>query len=206
MTTTGTMLVRDVVTAALNKLNVVAVGEDAEAEYAEHAMRALNRMLKAWQNRGCNIWATASLSVTLTTAGSYIMSPVRPLRILNMSLARNGIETPMTAMTRFEYDQLPQKNSTGLPVSYYYDRQRENARLYVWPVLSVVDGETLSCTYERETDDITSLNQTLDLPGEYYDAAVYGLAARIADDYEKNVPTILARAEEELRIALAFFR
>ena len=206
MATTGTMLVREVVTAALRKLNITNVGDDPDAEDAELAMTALNRMLKAWQNRGYNVWAVSQLSVTLTTAASYVMSPVRPLRILGARFSRNGVEIPMQVMTRDEYDMLPQKLSTGTPTTYYYDRQREAAKLYVWPVLTVAAGEVLNITYERETDDITSLDQVLDLPGEYFDAAVYGLAARLSDDYQRDVPQIVARAEEELRIALAFDR
>lgn len=206
MATTGTLLVRDVVTAALRKLNITNLGDDPDAEDADLAMTALNRMLKAWQNRGYNVWATSQMSVTLTTAASYTMSPVRPLRILNSRFTRSGIETPMVVMTRDEYDALPQKTSAGIPTTYYYDRQREAAKLYVWPVLAAANGETLSITYERETEDVTDLNQVLDLPGEYFDAAVYGLAARLADDYQRDVPQIVARAEEELRVALAFDR
>ena len=57
--------------------------------------------------------------------------------------------------------------------------------------------------HEREFEDQTDLTAVPDVPGEWWDAVVYGLAARLADDYGKNVPNVVARAEEELRLALS---
>lgn len=203
MAVTGTITTQDLITDALRKIGVVAEDEPMTADQAANGLRAWNRLLKSWQNRGYNLWAVTLQTVTLTTAASYTMAPVRPVRILGARFVRNGIETPMLAMTRQEYDDLPVKASTGLPTRYYYDKQREAALLYVWPVLASASGETIRVTYEREAEDQTSLSAVPDIPAEWWEAAVYGLAARLADDYGKNVPNVIARAEEELRLALA---
>ena len=205
MAVTGTLTNRDICTSAMRKIGVSGQGETLDAATVEDARAGLERMLKAWQNRGHNLWNTAAQSVALTTAAVYTLDPVRPLAINNMRLKRSGIETPMHRMTREEYDTLPRKDSTGIPTTFYYDRQREAARLYVWPVLAAANGETLEITYTKEQSDI-DLNDVADVPGEWWDAVVYGLAARMMDDYEINMPNVMARAEEELRIAQQFDR
>lgn len=203
MATTGTYTTRDLVEDALRKIGVVAIDDPMTADESAHALRALDRLMKSWQNREYSLWLNATQTLTLTTSASYTLSPVRPLRILNARLVRSGIETPMQELTREEYDDLPLKSATGVPTTFYYDRQREASLFYVWPVLAAANGETIKIAYEREFEDQTDLTAVPDVPGEWWDAVVYGLAARLADDYGKNVPNVVARAEEELRLALS---
>jgi hypothetical protein len=204
MATTGTQTVRDVVKAALRKARVTGFGEAPDADDAEVAMDELNFMLKGWQNRRYNLWTKTAGSLALTTAAVYTLDPVRPLRILSARFKRNGIEVPMQRMTRDEYDELPNKATTGQPTQFYYDRQREAARFYVWPVLATAAGETIEYTYDRELEDVTSLDDTLDMPGEWWDAVVYGLAVRMLETLNMPAPqTLILRAEYLLETALA---
>ncbi len=205
MATTSTETARSIVSDALRKIGVVAMDEDMTADQSAHGLRALNRMVKSWQNKGYSVFAKASQVVTLTTAASYTLTPVRPLEILSCRFRQNGIDRPMLQFTRDEYDSLPLKTSTGTPTTFYYDRQREAARLYVWPVMAAVNGETLQITYTREFEDM-ALTDALDVPTEWYDATVYGLGARLADDFSVAVPGVVARSEALLREALAFDR
>lgn len=205
MPTTGTSTVREIVQDALRKIGVLSVDEAAEADTYAHALRQLGRMLKAWQNRGYYHFTYTSGTLTLTTAASYTLDPVRPFRIVNARLKRSGIEIPMQELTRDEYDALPQKDSTGLPTTYYYNRQREAAQLFIWPVLATADGETIEYTYEREISDIDG-DDEIDVPGEWYDAVVYGLGARLVDDFSIVEPLanrVIARARDEFEAAIA---
>lgn len=204
MAVTGTKTVRDMCTHALRKAQVTAYDEAPLAEDMDAALDDLNLMLKGWQLEPGLLWLTSSQSLTLTTAASYTLSPERPLRILNARLKRSGIEIPMIRLTREEYDSLPDKDTTGIPTNFYYDRQRENALFYVWPVLASANGETVEITYEREFEDVTDADDTLDVPGEWWEATLYGLAARLAESYQLSSYQFLApRAVERLDNALA---
>lgn len=205
MVTTTTDTCRDIVSDALRKIGVVSIDEPMNADQAQHGMRALNRLLKSWQNKGYDLWAATSQSVVLTTAAAHTLNPARPLQILSCRFKKSGIERPMQSMTRDEYDNLPLKTAQGIPTTYYYDRQREAARLYVWPVLAVAAGETLEITFTREFEDM-GLDDAPDVPTEWYEAVVYGLGARLADDYMISANNVVARAEAELQQALAFDR
>lgn len=207
MATTGRYTIREILTQALWKIGVVGIGNEPTDEEMSVAEFAFNAMMKSWQNDGLNLWGVASQTLTLTTAAVYTLNPVRPVEILNANLKRGSIETPMIRLTRNEYDRLPLKTATGLPTQYYYDRQKEDARFYVWPVLAVANGESVVITYQREFDDQTDINDYPDLPGEFWEAAVYGLAARLADDFMiKDARNVIARAEILYDKALAYDR
>lgn len=208
MAVTGTKTVRAMCTNALRKAQVVGMSDTPSGEDMAEAVDLLNMMLKAWQMSQYNIWTYTSGSLTLTTALSYTLDPVRPMQIITARLKQGGIELPMQSMTRQEYDNLPQKTSTGLPTQFYYDRQREAAKLYVWPVLATAAGETIEYTYEREFEDVTDPDDVLDVPGEWWEACLYGLSARVAESYMMLAPlSMLApRAQSTLVAALQFDR
>lgn len=204
MAVTGTQTVRDIITDAMLDLEVGAIGVEAEATLAAHAVRVLNRLMKAWQlDDAAPSFLKASQTLTLTTAASYSLLPERPIRILSARFKRSGQEIPMIRLSRDEYDQLPVKTTTGTPTQFYYDRQKEDALFYVWPVLATAAGETVEITYEREFEDV-GINDTIDLPGEWWDVAVLQLASRLAHAHgsEAAKQSIFMRAEIAMNKAL----
>lgn len=196
----GTLLCNDVCEDALRKIGVISQEDEATADEIETARRALNRLLKSWQNDGFNLWCVTRETVTATTIAAHSLTAGRPIEIQNIRLKRNGIETPMCRMGRLEYDQLPQKDSTGLPTQFYFDRQRDTGDFLVWPLLTAANGETFEVTYVREIEDVI-LTDPVDVPSEYYEALVYGLADRLADDFMVNAPRVTVRAEREYELA-----
>ncbi|WP_290688551.1 packaged DNA stabilization gp4 family protein [Haematobacter sp. UBA3484] len=194
------MTVRDVVTEALRKIGVVAIDDDPTADAMQAGMRALTRMLKAWRARRYNLWTYSRMTVPLTGAGTYILTPA-PVRILSIRLRRLAVETPMIEVTREEWDALPVKTSSGVPNQWYF--QRHLSELNVWPRMAVPNGEALLISYEAQVGDYASEADDDGIPDEWMDAVVYGLAARLTDDYQINAPNVIARAESELQLALA---
>lgn len=204
MAVTGTQTVLDIVTDALLDLEVGAMGTAQKGIFTAHAVRHLNRIMKAWQlDDAAPSFLKASQTLTLTTAASYTLSPERPVRILSARFKRSGQEIPMIRLTRDEYDCLPIKTTTGTPTQFYYDRQKEDALFYVWPVLATAAGETVEITFEREFEDV-DITDTIDLPGEWWDVAVLQLASRLVHAYgsEAAKQSIPMRAEMALNKAL----
>lgn len=208
MAVTATSTARQLVDAALRKAGVLGAGETSDADVSAQAIEELNRMLKSWQ-AAFGLWTRDTQIVTVTSATqSYTLaSPARPVRVLSARYRRSGIDTPMQMLTRDEYEDLPVKASQGLPTCFHYERKREQGTLFVWPVLATAAGETIRLTIEREIEDIASPNDAVDVPAEWYDAVVYGLAARLCDDYERSTASaerVRMMAPIKLKEAQAF--
>ena len=205
MATTGTETVRDLVTDALLDVGAATLGQAPAADEMELGVRHLSRLMKQWQTEGYPLFVKTTQSVTpVADTLSYTMSPVRPIRVLNANFKdTSGIETPMFEMSRDEYDALPDKDSNGVPTNFHYDRQRESALLYIWPVPSSVTTETIEVTYEREIEDLTT-DDTIDCPGEWYNAMVLGLAYRLCYPFQKFDQMAILRADSEDALNTAF--
>ena len=116
----------------------------------------------------------------------------RPNRVL--SCRRNTFgqnnEIPVLSWSRNEYFNQVNKLSRGTVVNCYYSPQLGNGRMYVWQTADSVNN-LLRFTFERPMQDLLIGDDSLDIPNEWLEAVIYGLAFRLADDY--SVP--LAKAD-----------
>lgn len=191
MATTATETVGAIIADAAFYAGMLDTEEALTTAENGRAIRLLNMMLKSWQVKGYPLWVKTAGSLDLGTVAAYDLDPLRPLRILSARFERDGIETPMIGVSRDEYDALPDKTVTGQPTQFYYDRQREAAKFYVWPLLAAADGETVKYTYERELEDVTDTSETLDMPGEWWEAVATQLALRLCSTFSLSVPAAL---------------
>ena len=175
--------VRDIVTEAMQTAGALPIGETPPAEDAEYARVTLRRLLKRWQASEHFEWKEEVVSLSPVIGAAQTMTPRRPIRIRSVNLRQNGTDLPMQPIGRSEYDTLPNKAATGTPTMYFYDRKREDAVLYVWPAFASTSGRTLEITMEQEISDCSDLNDIVDLPGEWWDAAVQALAVQIAKHF-----------------------
>ena len=111
----------------------------------------------------------------------------RPQRILSCRRKTFGQdnEIPVLSWSRDEYFNQVNKLSQGTVVNCYYSPQLNDGRLYVWQTASSVN-DLLRFTFERPIQDLDIGDDNLDIPVEWLEAVIYGLAFRLADDY--NVP------------------
>lgn len=189
MTTNQTETARQIITDALLEIQAARLGVAPDASEMDIGVRHLNRLMKSWQGEGSQFLRTNG-TLTLTTDASYpfdgVTNPLRPLRFITCRLKQNGIETPMFEMNREDYEDLPQKDSTGLPTQFFYDRQAESGTFYVWPVLSVANGQTIEYSYEREYEDMNDPDAVPDFPVEFYNSVVILLADSLAGVFGRS--------------------
>jgi len=132
----------------------------------------------------------------------YQTKLVRPLKIISArrySLV-GDIETPISEYDRIEYQELPNKSSSGEVAGFYYNRRggaTSSGLLYVWPVPAAIEG-VLKLTVARPIEDFSAAGNTSDLPQEWIQAIEWNLADQIADEY--GVPDPL-RSRIERRAA-----
>jgi len=222
MTTSGVttlnLTARDVINWSMRKLNVIAIGQDPAENEVDPIILELNMMLKEWETRGPHLWRQTEGSVTLTAnTPAYSLITGSPLRLSEVRYRypptadpTSQRDLPMEPMTREQYKTLPVKLTNGSPpTQWMFDPQESAQTLYVWPVPSVVAGDTLVYTYQRRFQVIQNLNNSIDIPEEWLSTVAYNLASRMVMTYgveTKTGDTVMAIAADLLLKAKSFDR
>ena len=207
----------EIIKEAFSTIEIGVEGEALDPEEIVIGARNLNIVLKAMQGRGMGLWLRDTKSITLVAAQSLYtlgatgnVSMVRPLRILECNRKDStGSETSMTPMSIEEYEGLPNKSQSGVPVNYHYNPTLSNGSLYLWLVPSTAEAAeyTVEIVFRTEIEDMDVAADNLDMPTEFMDAVILALAYRLAPKYGYpiNERYLLRKdAKEALDDALAF--
>lgn len=139
---------------------------------------------------------------------AYTTDLIRPLKVpdarrraWNAGGLANYIDTPGIALSHVDYQQLPNKFTTGIPTQSFFQPTLVQAHMNVWPV--PVDGTSAWCfTYYRPLEIFSTNANTADFPEEWVAALSYGLAVEMAPEYEfpaERVAVLAAIKNEKIR-------
>lgn len=172
--------VRDHIGDAMKLIGVYDNGTNAEA--FDDGLQLLQDMLQAWQLDGCNLWRIEERQVAWpANAKSQTFDP----NVMDVQDAMYQTSaTYERQLGRYEYGDykvLPNKVAQGTPTIYATLKRVGPMEMFIWPV--PVRPITLNCTVARYFDDVTDLNQTLDLPPELAEVVKYNLADRMLDPF-----------------------
>ena len=152
---------------------------------------------------GTRHWTTiasvdSSIQITITTgipsvsaSGSTVFTFTnlidRPLRVTSFRRQTFDVDNEIIVnqWSRDEYFNQTNKNSQGTVVNAYYSALLGNGRMYVWQTASSVN-DFVRFSFQLSIEDVGDQTKTLDVPVEWLDAIIYGVAARLVDDY--NTP------------------
>lgn len=88
-------------------------------------------------------------------------------------------EVPMARLNRDDYNNLPNKTSTGTPLQYYFDRQITQPVMNFWPTPSS-SFEQVVVYRHRQIQDVGALTNTIEVPQRWQPAIMKNLAASLA--------------------------
>lgn len=128
--------------------------------------------------------ATAGLNVWGYT--SRLIKPLRVPSARRLNWASN-LETPMLAMSRMDYMNLPNKAATGTPTQFFYTPQRDVGYMYIWPVCTS-STDAIRFTWYRPIQDFDAAADTADLPQEWISTLIFNLAVEMASEYGLPLP------------------
>lgn len=161
---------------------------------AVSARRSLNLLFSEWANRGINYWAVDKQTLTLVSGQTtpYTL-PAGTIDIIDAVIAdSSGTDTADQIINRVsiaDYNQLPNKTSSGKPSQYMLDKQYDPI-LYLW---QIPDRTTYSIVYWaiRQLQDVTASNQDADIPYRWSECICAGLASKISLKYATDRFSIL---------------
>jgi len=177
-----TFTARDVITQAMALITVLGGGETPSADDAAQGLTQLQWMLKSWQSDGCNLWREEEETIVFPAATETVfLDP----RVLDVQEARVEIDPTfqriLARWERGEYITLPNKTAPGSPTIFYFRRKRDTVTMTLWPVPPVETN--IFCTTARVIEDVTDLDQNIDVPQEWCETVTYNLAARLLDTF-----------------------
>jgi hypothetical protein len=118
-------------------------------------------------------------------------------------LANMPNEIPMARLNRDDYVNLPNKTFEGRPLQFWCDRQLNNPVMYLWPVPSAqfITAQVVVWV-KRYIMDVGTMTQEIEVPQRWYDAIVYVLAARLAEETPSVDPQMIGILDQKAQRAL----
>jgi hypothetical protein len=125
------------------------------------------------------------------------------LNAANVFLGNTPTEIPMARLNRDDYVNLPNKQFQGRPLQFWVNRQLNNPILYLWPVPSAqfVTAQVV-VWIKRYIMDVGNLTQEIEVPQRWYDAMVYQLAAKLAEEIPTVDPQMISILDQKAQRAL----
>lgn len=171
-----------------------------------------------WTTISSKTSTTVTIATALTGAAAagnavfnYTTKIVRPLKIVDARRYNisSGIETPIAPMlARLDYQALPNKAQTGTINQAFYDPQLSTGYFYLWNPPSTVT-DLVKFAWHRPIQDFDAASNNPDLPQEWIDPLVWGLADLMCDEYDvplDKANRIAARAAGYLSDVAGFDR
>ena len=196
MATSGTVAFRpDVEEVIAEAFERVGIDDQTRTGYhAKAARRSLNLLFSEFANRGINYWTVQNNTLSLTSGTTTYTLPAGTIDFIDVVIRENNVDTAMTRLSFAEYNQLPNKTSTGKPSQYLLDKQY-TPQITVYQVPDSNDY-TLSYWSMNQIEDITASNQDTDIPYRWTDCICAGLASKLSLKYQPDKFNLLNQIYE----------
>jgi hypothetical protein len=202
MATSGTVAFRpdveQIITESYERCGIDA--QTRTGDQAVSARRSLNLLFSEWANRGINYWAVQNNTQILVKdqTAPYTL-PVGTIDLIDVVIRdTSGTSTTDTVLNRIsiaDYNQLPDKTSSGKPSQYMLDKQY-TPNLYVWQVPDTSDYSLVYWSI-NQLEDVTASAQEPDIPYRWSDCICAGLASKLALKFAPDRYQILEQVYEK---------
>jgi hypothetical protein len=205
--------ISDIVEESYERLGIQGVS----GYQLKSARRSLNILFQEWANRGLHYWEVANNNITLvadqatytmfrsTADGTSSTTAVYGVDdVLEASYRNSNVDTPLTKVSRSQYQAFSNKTSTGTPSQYFVQRfiDKITVTLYLTPGSSEA-GKFLNYYYVKRIQDAGDYTNDADVPYRFVPCMTAGLAYYLAiKNAPDRVQMLKMLYEDELQRAL----
>lgn len=200
----------DLIKAAMRLIQVSAVDVDLTAQELHDGLESLNRMLDSWSLDELMLYQVIREQFVLVSGQNPYsiglggdFNTVRPTKIVGAYLTLNNgsipVDYPMNVLGYDDYNAIRLKTlSTNFPNYIYYQPSFPIGEVYIYPIFSPNDPSTIGPAYITLTSwkplpIIADPTAPLEFPPGFWEALVFGLAERIALEYQFELRTDVMR-------------
>ena len=191
----------DLVRAAMRLIQVSAVDTDLTDSELKDGIESLNRMIDACSLEELMLYQVIREQFPLVSGKNpYSIGlggdwdTTRPTKIVGAYLTLNNgsipVDYPMIVLNYDDYNAIRLKTlSTNFPGYMYYQPSFPIAEAYIYPIFAPNDPSTQGPAYVTITswkpfDVVVDPTAYISLPPGYWEAIVFNLAVRIAEEYQ----------------------
>ena len=207
------MTVSELITAAMQDLRILQVGETASANDAAYALARLNDWINSMATEGLTIYGQARTVWTITGATNYTIGPggtidcarpTGPMGITNIAFQDTSVSPTIeynlgTALTEDSWAGIAQKGLTSVyPQAAYYNAifNAGLGLIYLWPLPTSTTLQGVIYT-PVPVSEFTAITDTISLPPGYRRFLRTGLAKEIASAFDAPLTNDLQQAAME---------
>lgn len=141
---------------------------------AKTARRSLNLMFADWANRGINLWTVQLGTQTLTAGTTEYTLTSDVVDLLEVVVRRNNTDFQVQRISRSDYQNLPNKTTSGRPSSIYVDKQIA-PKINLWPAPEN-STDVLRYYFIQRIQDADAAINNMDAPFRFLPCMAAGLA------------------------------
>ena len=154
---------------------------------------------------GCVRGVNGSTAATHSTSDAVLQFPIgmTDIQEANHRVKSTSVDTPMTRISRSQYQGFSNKTDKGLPTQYWVQRfiDKVTMTLYLTPG-STQDGNYINFYYTKRIDDVGAYTNATDVPYRFVPCMIMGLAYYLAIKYApQRVQEFKLLYEDELKRA-----
>ena len=151
---------------------------------------------------GCVRGVNGSTAATHSTSDSVLQFPIGMTDVQEAAyrVKSTSVDTPMTKISRSQYQGFSNKTSEGLPNQYWVQRfiDKVTMTLYLTPGASE-DGNYINFYYTKRIDDVGAYTNATDVPYRFIPCMIAGLSYYLAVKYApQRVQELKLLYEDEL--------
>ena len=151
---------------------------------------------------GCVRGVNGSTAATHNTGDAVLQFPIgmTDIQEADYRVKSTSVDTPMTKISRSQYQGFSNKTSTGLPTQYWVQRfiDKVTMTLYLTPG-AAQDGNYINFYYTKRIDDVGAYTNATDVPYRFVPCMISGLAYYLALKYApQRVQELKLLYEDEL--------
>ena len=151
---------------------------------------------------GCTRGINGSTAATHSTSDAVLQFPngMTDIQEADYRVKSTSVDTPMTKISRSQYQGFSNKTSTGLPTQYWVQRfiDKVTMTLYLTPG-AAQDGNYINFYYTKRIDDVGAYTNATDVPYRFVPCMISGLAYYLAVKYApQRVQELKLLYEDEL--------
>lgn len=202
----------DLVKAAMRLIQVSSSDTDITAAELQDGIESLNRMIDQWGVEELMLYQVKRETFPLTNGQNPFTigyaadwNTIRPTKIVDAYLTIQAgsipVDYPMQVINYDDYNAIRLKTlTTNFPSYLYYEPSFPQGTVYIYPICAA-SNETITLTSWKPLCLINDPTCYLELPPGYWEALVFNLAVRMAEEYQFDIrSTTVALAANALRI------